>query len=265
MQNGNFHVIFGWMCNELNLSGNELLVYSAIYGFSKDGSSVFTGSRKYLSESFNITLPTVDKALKGLMEKGYICRNQKEINGVVFNEYYADLSIFQNFTGCKESLPGVVKNLYGGSKESLPNNINNNINNNIDSFKEKNSKKKFNPNEILDSVDLIRDNAEIKKAFLDFIEMRKNTKFPINTERCLKLLINDAFKYGKTPDGIIKVIDQSIKNGWRGIFALKAESSYNAPRTPQTPQKSVMEQLDDMLAECEGESEFGANTALLEA
>lgn len=45
----NFIQISAWMVNKLNLKGNELLIYGLIYGFSKDGNSVFRGSINYIS------------------------------------------------------------------------------------------------------------------------------------------------------------------------------------------------------------------------
>ena len=87
MQSDNFVVIQGWMCNELTLKGNDLLVYALIYGFSQDGESKFSGSRKYIAETFNISLPTVDKALKNLIDKELIEQTKIERNGIVFNSY----------------------------------------------------------------------------------------------------------------------------------------------------------------------------------
>lgn len=105
MKTDNFVVIQGWMCNELNLKGNDLLVFALIYGFSQDGDSRFHGSRGYIADTFNISLPTVDKALTSLVGKELL---EKHIitdpNGSTHNEY---------------SIKGVVKKLYRGSKETL--------------------------------------------------------------------------------------------------------------------------------------------------
>ena len=108
LKSENHVTIQGWMCNELELKGNELLVYALIYGFSQDGESSFFGGRKYIAETFNISLPTVDKALQSLLDKGYII---KHISGdyITPDSYKAELNI-------------VVKKLYGGSKETLHNN-----------------------------------------------------------------------------------------------------------------------------------------------
>lgn len=111
INNNNFIVIHGWMINELNLTGNELLVFAIIYGFSQDGESKYTGSRGYLAEWCNTSLPTVDAALKKLIEKGLIKKETENINGTQIVKY--------SFIGYKEFLHPY--------KESLHNNIDNNI------------------------------------------------------------------------------------------------------------------------------------------
>ena len=219
MQNENFTVVFGWMCNELALKGNALLIYATIYGFSKDGISVLLRMRLFLTVPLFI-----------LTEKGYIIRNTKEINGVTFHEYRADLSIFQNFTGGKESLPGVVKKLYGDGKESLPNNINNNIDKSIVNSKE--SKKKFDAITYLDTIPGMAKDPEIKDVFVKFLEMRESIKHPVSTEYGLKQLIKQAWELGDfQKNKIIAVVNQSITNGYRGLFELKNNNNQIAPRT----------------------------------
>ena len=81
MQSDNYVVIQGWMCNELNLKGNDLLIFALIHGFSQDGESRFSGSRKYIANTFNISLPTVDKSIKSLLEKDLIEQHKIEKNG----------------------------------------------------------------------------------------------------------------------------------------------------------------------------------------
>lgn len=65
----NFIVIHGWMVNELNLKGNELLVYAIIYGFSQTENQFFTGSLQYLADWTKSTKQGVMKNLKSLLEK----------------------------------------------------------------------------------------------------------------------------------------------------------------------------------------------------
>lgn len=148
----NYYQISGWMLNRLNLKGTELQVFAIIYGFSQDGESMYTGSLNYLSDWLGTSRPTTIKALKGLVDKGYILKEQLEMNGVTFNRYRANMQIIDDFRGSKETLPpenklytgskeslpeGSKETLLGGSKETLPNN--NSLNNNSLNNKENNN------------------------------------------------------------------------------------------------------------------------------
>lgn len=84
----NYITIQGWMVTDLELKGNELLVYAIIYGFSQNEGQRFTGSLQYLADWTNSTKQGVLKNLKALVEKGLIARQEKEINNVKFVEYY---------------------------------------------------------------------------------------------------------------------------------------------------------------------------------
>lgn len=120
IENNNYITVLGWMVNDLGLSGNELLCYSVIYGFCQDGESCFNGSRKYISDWLGCSLPTVDKVLKSLMEKGLITKTVETRNKVVFNSYrtvktYQNIKfggVAENFTGYKNSLQGYKEILH---------------------------------------------------------------------------------------------------------------------------------------------------------
>ncbi len=109
----NFITIHGWMINQLELAGTELMVYAIIYGFSQDGESKFTGSRGYLAEWCGTTLPTIDTALKKLIDRELIQKETETTNGIRIIKYSV------NFTGYKKILHPY--------KKILHNNIDNNI------------------------------------------------------------------------------------------------------------------------------------------
>ena len=114
VDNLNFFQINGWMVNELKLSGNILMVYAIIYGFSQDGESYFTGSRKYLCDFTGASKPTIDKALEELLCMGLIIKESEKKNDIVYNRFKVNKEKL-DFTTSKESLPLC--------KETLPNNI----------------------------------------------------------------------------------------------------------------------------------------------
>ena len=128
----NFITVQGWMILDLDLKGNELLIYACIYGFTQTESQWFTGNRQYLADWTNSTKQGVQKCLNSLVAKGLLDKREKYENGVKFCEYRAT-----DFTS-QQSLPGVGNKVDRGSQQSLPNNIyiNNidNINNNSQSI-----------------------------------------------------------------------------------------------------------------------------------
>ena len=163
IKDGNYIVIQSFMINELELKGNELLIYAIIYGFSQDGEQKFTGSLQYLANWTNSTKQGVLKNLKYLVEKGYIQRKENIINGVKFVEYYST-----------EFNRGIKQSLMGGIKQSLLNNIDiNNINNNI--IKEKEIKRKVFEKPTIEEIQQYcseRNNGINANAFYDFYESK---------------------------------------------------------------------------------------------
>lgn len=164
VNNNNYITIQGWMVNDLKLNGNELMLYSLVYGFSQDGASWYTGSLSYTMDWLGVSKPTAIKLFKSLVGKGLFIKESSKENNVSSCRYMAVSK--PDFTennddngggkvddGGKETLQGVVKKLYrggketllGGGKETLPNNTNidNTIYNNID-INTKNAFEKFN-------------------------------------------------------------------------------------------------------------------------
>ena len=127
----NYVVIQGWMVNKLKLKGNELLVYALIYGFSQSENQKYAGSLQYLADWTNSTKQGVLKNLKLLVEKGFIQKEERMINGIKFCEYYAT-----EFNGVLNKVEwGIKQSLTGGIKQSLTNNIDiNNIEDNKDIY-----------------------------------------------------------------------------------------------------------------------------------
>lgn len=124
IKQGNYVTIQGWMVTELLLKGNELIVYAIIHGFSQIEGQVFNGSLQYLADWTSTSKQTIITSLKALIEKGYITKTEKNVNGVKFCEYYSNF-----LNGVVKSFEQECSNfLNEGSQNFLPNNID--INNN---------------------------------------------------------------------------------------------------------------------------------------
>lgn len=108
MKSDNYIVVLGWMINELNLTGNDLLVYALIYGFSQDGESQYTGGRTYISKSLNISIRTVSRILSDLEDRNLIKKETAEYNGVKLNKYQVTKchGVGQNVTVSGQNVTG---------------------------------------------------------------------------------------------------------------------------------------------------------------
>lgn len=180
----NYVVIQGWMVSRLKLSGNELLVFALIYGFTQDGNSEFEGSLQYICDWVNSTKPTVRKALSGLADKGIIKKRIDYVQAVQFNRYKVDLlGVKKLIEVSKETIPhGGKETIRGGGKETIPNitildKSSNNISKDsnapdklflVEGLSKKNndgSAQKFTERKCLFSESRYFDTEEFKKAF----------------------------------------------------------------------------------------------------
>ena len=139
ISDGTYITIQGWMRTELKLSGNELIVYAIIYGFSQNKQGEFTGSAQYLADWVGCTRRTVMTILNKLVENNFISKTEIILNN---NEkrvsYQAERGCektsqgVKNFhRGCEKISQGGVKNFHRGCEKISHNiNINNNTNNN---------------------------------------------------------------------------------------------------------------------------------------
>lgn len=198
IKNENFILIQGWMINNLKLSGNDLLVYAIIYGFTQDGEQWFEGSRSYLGAWCNSTKRGIQKNLQRLVENNLVLKKETFVNNVKFCKYKVnpeytprgggnagDVSQFTTgelsspgakFTPREQSSPGGrEQSSPGGGEQSSPYNIDiDNIDiNNIVKKKEINKERKdfsqqveSNKKENLDSIQ-VSDSAVNGKKISD--------------------------------------------------------------------------------------------------
>ncbi len=119
-----YYQVAGWMINELNLSGQELICYAIIYSLSQLGQGWYNAGLDYLCTFMQCSQPTASKALKGLQDKGLIDKEE------VITDYGRRVLYYctnpDERGGEKESFRGVNKNFMDGvNKKFMDNNINN--------------------------------------------------------------------------------------------------------------------------------------------
>lgn len=110
----NFIAILPFMVQDLKLTGNELIVYAIIYGFSQDGESSFHGSLSYLSRQTGITKRSIITILKKLVSNNLISKEEVFFKGSKFAKY----AVCINFTRGEETSPSGEKVSLGGEKTS---------------------------------------------------------------------------------------------------------------------------------------------------
>lgn len=183
----NYISVHGWMLVDLGLKGNELLIYACIYGFSQAENQVFSGSLQYLADWTNSTKQGVIKCLKSLVEKGYIVKNDKTINGVKFCEYHAT-----ELTGVLNKVDrGMQQSLTGGIKPNLPNNL------------------------VPDTdIDKLGNKKDIYVEIISYLNAKLGTSYRATT-KATQEHINARLKDGFTVEDFYKVIDNRCKE-WKG-------------------------------------------------
>lgn len=185
-------VVQGWMITELNLKGNELLVFAIIHGFSQDNAGEFTGSLQYLADWTNSTRQGCIKSLKSLLNKKLILKKETVIDGTKYCSYRST-----EFTrGQSTEFNGVVNKVHGGSKQSLTEGSKLSLHNNL-------------------SIYNLEDNLNIYIVeIVNYLNEKTGKKFSPDTASTRKHIIA-RLKEGRTVDDFKRVIDTKCAQ-WLG-------------------------------------------------
>lgn len=235
MRDENYILIPGWAINQLHLKGNNLMVYSIIYGFSQDGETEFTGSLQYLCDCLSVSKPTIINSLKELVTAGHLKKRSETINGVVFNRYKVSLQVVKNFNwGSKESL-------LGGSKDSLHNNTNTQNTNNktssgtprrsLFSAEKEDTKMKSKVEKFVLECHHISDEFEfdskVSDKLVDFFRMlgQQGTFLP---EVTIRAQLEELYTFKANEQ--MTIISDTIRSGWKSLrYAAEKVSKQETP------------------------------------
>ena len=254
IKNENYLVIQGWMINELNLKGNELIIFAIIYGFSQITGQTFNGNYQYLADWCNTTKRSAINIVNSLVAKHFLLKKVNKVNNIEKIELSVDDE------GVKKFHWGSEKISLGSEKTSPINNIynNNNINNNKkeeiykeeseqlqEPIKEVNSK--FNKKIALQQIE--EDNwfnnyPQLKASVKDWIcyksernQMYKQKGF----NSLLTQLKTNTEKYSSSQ--IIEIIKISMANNYNGIIFNSL--SKNPPNTEYYQNDTSLEPIEE--------------------
>ena len=242
----NYITIPGFAITRHGLSGNELICYSLIYGFSQSEGCYFTGSLTYIAKALNISKRTAIDVLNRLQDRGLIIKEEEVRNNVKYCKY-------QIVRGdSEETSQGVVKKLHRGSEETSPNNLNNIDNNNTntplispqgetpqESISKNKKSAKAKPSAASPFLVLPFSERKTVKAWYELCEMPKWRNKPQSAiEKALKKLSNYS------DDVVLAAIEDAIMGNYQGIFPDKFVK--RMPTAPQQPKKKYIN-IEDIM------------------
>lgn len=218
-------VIQGWMVQDLQLKGNELMVFAIIHSITQDGTSQFYGSLDYLASWCNATKQGIIKNLDSLVSKGFITKIETA-NGLT-NNYITNIhneTVKQSLIPIKQSLIEPLNKVECSVKQSLTNNINILKDNNKDNIKNsvqstKSSKSKISKKDkILKMVekkclefDIVDD--VIDKLFEFYSVLIENNK--LVSEQKVNADLSNLAKVNFNKQ--LKTINEALDRGWQSL------------------------------------------------
>lgn len=225
------------MVNDLKLSGNDLICYAIIYGFSQDD-NYWEGSQSYLSEWMGISRRCTIDILNRLTQKGYIDKQEYEVNKVKFCKYKA---IVPKFTGCEDSAQGdsedssqCINNIYSKKDIEDKSSISKE---NIDWDDIKAKWKEFNPN--LEQPRMLNDKRKNAIRLL----LKNNNATIDDLYMAFKLISISSFCQGRGKNNWKATFDWLI-NDTKGCFNRVLEGVYAYLPSEIEQVKKIKEGID---------------------
>lgn len=180
-----------------------------------DNDGWFYQTSETVEEITTLSRHKQDQCIKALEDAGIL---EKDVRGIPPKRYFRlnylrlanQFAKFQQINMRKTNKSICEKS--ATSKESIYKEHTYKEHTNIDSLQGRKKNK--------NDLDVSSFDTELQPILLDFIEHRKNIKKPM-TKRALTLLVNKLEKIASTNDERIAILNESIINGWVGVFPLK--------------------------------------------
>ena len=194
---------------------------------------------KMLADELDFEENTVKLALSALESLNMIVTDQGFFSIAGWDEY-------QNIEGMEKirEQNRIRQAKFKAKQKALPGNVTDNVTitegNATDIEEEKEEDKKEKKKK---EVKVYSDDSELNQAILEFMEFRKSIKKPM-TDRAVDLLITKLNGMTSYIPEQIEIINQSIVNGWQGVFPLKNDQTVRKTYHKQTK----AEELNDFYA-----------------
>ena len=208
----NYITIQGWMRTELDLKGNDLIVYALIYGFCQSENQKFSGSLQYIADWCGATKQGVMKNLQNLISKNLIVKESNWLHGVNIVEYYTT-----EFNGAiKHSL------INNNSIDNIEKNTiiinNNSTENDFLGQLKKTTKRKSMYDKCYDHILEFTTNVGLIDALTEYLKIRLQMKDKPLYEGTWKGMLKKLANM----DNQIDVVNTSIERGWASFFEPKS-------------------------------------------
>lgn len=96
-------------------------------------------------------------------------------------------------------------------------------------------------------INTYSNNPKLNEAILEFMKFRKSVKKPM-TDNAVKLMLGKLNKMTSSIDAQIEIINQSIMNGWTGLYPLKQTRKEPVPSWMASEQRDYdFDELEKML------------------
>lgn len=215
MDSNNYVTIQGWMRTELDLKGNDLLVYAIIYGFSQTAEQKFTGGLQYIADWCGATKQGILKNLSHLLDMGLIEKTESYINNVKVVEYRST-----EFNSIKQSLMGVKQSLIKNTNNTIYRDIISNTNV-LDNISQKKPRKNMYQH-CIDEINRYTDD-KLKSILVDYLNdiLGRNDEKKLKSYAQWKGLLNKLDELTDDESVKIEIVKQSISKHWATFVALK--------------------------------------------
>lgn len=214
-----------WTYLLLNATHKE---YSAVFSGQKITllpGQLITG-RKSISEQFNISESKVQRILKAFENDRQIEQQTSNKNRII------SILSWVEYQDVEQQNEQPVNNKRTTTEQQV------NTNKNVKNLRTKELKNK----DIKDNTAFsdYTENDSLIETLNSFVEFRKKIKKPL-TDNAIKLLLSKLDNLASNDNDKIAVLEQSILNGWQGVFALKtAESKGKYQRQSLKPQIPIV-------------------------